>query len=162
MIAVIIHSKAIFFHYHQSGSTEQIPRLSLSLSLTFYPYEPSLLGSLPDSIQCLHRADECKFYWLVNTGVSMCRRILLMSLSFLHQLYPVCHAHLIWMVCEMGSTWPHSAAFKFFSKQHAASLCSSHLTFSLNISLEFMWCNHTIVLTQPQLKRISPFYSFIF
>ena len=35
------------------------------ISLTIYPYQPSLLLSLPDGILCPHRADECNFL-LVN------------------------------------------------------------------------------------------------
>ena len=35
-----------------------------------------------------------------------------------------------------------------FSKQHIAFLCSSHLPFSPYIVLMFMWCIHTVILTQ--------------
>ena len=34
---------------------------------------PSPLLSPPDSIQCLHTADKCKFFSAINIGVSMCK-----------------------------------------------------------------------------------------
>ena len=45
-------------------------------------------------------------------------------------------------------------ASRICSKQYAVSSCSSNLTFSPGISLKSKWCNHTIVLTQLQLRRI--------
>ena len=38
-----------------------------------------------------------------------------------------------------------SAHSKMCSKQHAESLCCSHLAFSQGVSLEAKWCNHTLV-----------------
>ena len=40
------------------------------------------------------------------------------------------------------------------SKQHTASLCSSHPAITLIPSLRSSWCFHTIVLTWLQLERI--------
>ena len=52
---------AFFFlsNYHQVVPTAQIP---LTFSLTIHPNWPSFLVGPLDSIQCLHRADECKFF----------------------------------------------------------------------------------------------------
>ena len=42
----------------------------------------------------------------------------------------------------------------FVLKQHAASLCNSYPAFSPGVSVESMWCSHTIVLTQLQFGVI--------
>ena len=81
-------------------------------TLTIRPYQPSLLVSHLDGIQCLHRPDECKF--------------LLVCLHF---------ARFSWMICEMVSWWLYSCCFfwgdasKIYSKQHSASLFSFYLAF---------------------------------
>ena len=41
----------------------------------------------------------------------------------------------------------------FVFKKPLAFLCSSHLTFSQSVSLEFRWWNHTVVLKRPQLEK---------
>ena len=46
-----------------------------------------------------------------------------------------------------------SFASRICSKQCSVSLCSSHLTFSLGISLKSNWYNLTVILTQ--LGKIS-------
>ena len=54
------------------------------------------------------------FYWLINTGVSMCRSSLK---KFAHefvpasQQYPACLVCLTWMVCEIGGKWPYRCCF---------------------------------------------------
>ena len=55
---------------------------------------------------------------------------------------------LLFCVCVYGG-----AASRIYSKQYTALLCRSHLTFSLGISLKSSRCNHTVVLTQPQLNE---------
>ena len=44
------------------------------------------------------------------------------------------------------------------SKQHAVSLCGSHLVFSKNFFLESKWCNHTVVLTWLQFGKIPALF----
>ena len=80
----------------------------------------------------------------------------LMSSSLLLQQYPAC---LIWIVCVIGGKWSHScfllgASSGICSRQQAASLCSSHLAFSLRVTLTSKWCSHTVALTRLQLGRI--------
>ena len=50
---------------------------------------------------------------------------------------------------------------KIYSKQHTAFFCCSNLAFSLCISLESKWCNHTIALTRLLLERIPAFKSLL-
>ena len=56
-----------------------------------------------------------------------------------------------WMVFEMGTKWPHSCCFvgccfpDLFKTARSIIYCSF---------LAFMWCIHTIVLTQSQLEKI--------
>ena len=64
-----------------------------------------------------------------------------MSSYLLLQLFTACLFHLNWMICMMGGKWPYSCCFvgaasKICSKQHVVSLCSSHLAFSLGVSLK--------------------------
>ena len=51
-------------HHDQGMLIAWIP-----LTLAICPYQPSLLESPLDSIQCLHKADG-SFYWSANNGVS--------------------------------------------------------------------------------------------
>ena len=90
--------------------------------------------------------------------VGVNRRTSLKSSSLLLYQDPACRVHLTWIVCELGGKWPYSWCFAGFyfqdlSKQHVTSLYSSHLAFSKCISLAFIWCIHTVALTQPQLGR---------
>ena len=64
-------------------------------------------------------------------------RTSLESSSLLLQLYPVCLAHLTWFV--RGEVSSHTATSKIYSKWHTASLCGSHLVFSLGIPLGLVW-----------------------
>ena len=64
---------------------------------------------------------------------------------------------LTWMVCEMGCKWALSrylmgCFFQDSSKHPAVLLWSFNRTFSLTVSLEFKWCNHTVVLTRLPLQ----------
>ena len=43
-----------------------------SLSLTIWPSWPSLHVSPLDGTQCQQKRDECNFFWLANTNVTMC------------------------------------------------------------------------------------------
>ena len=52
----------------------------------------------------------------------------------------------------MGGNW--DATSWICSKQHVATLCCSHLSFSPSILLKYMWCNHTIVLIRLQFGGI--------
>ena len=47
------------------------------------------------------------------------------------------------------------AASRICSEQVTAYLCNSHLAFSVSILLKSKWCNHTVILTQLQLEKIS-------
>ena len=62
---------------------------------------------------------------------------------------------LMYMVFAMGGKWPYRSGFVSSYFQQAASLCSSHLAYSSGVSLKSRWCNHTIVLTWPQLRKNS-------
>ena len=77
-----------------------------------------------------------------------------MSLSLLLHQCPLRLVHLTCIVCVVGGKWPYNCCVVGSSKQHVASLCSSHQAFSQNVSLDFKWCNHTVVLTWLQLGRI--------
>ena len=77
------------------------------------------------------------------------------------QKRPAYLARFTWMACEIGNNYSCSLCFlgrcfQNCSKQHAAFRCSSHQAFSLRISLESKWCNHTVVRTQLQFER-NPF-----
>ena len=95
----------------KSGSLPTLTQLSSSClagnmdSLGFLSL--SLLSSSLDSIQCLHRADQCNFFADWSTLMCPCVEIhwkmLLISWSILYLLWPACFAHLTWMVCEMDS-----------------------------------------------------------
>ena len=75
---------------------------------------------------------------------------------------PACLVSLTWIFCEMRSDCTYTvllgAACKIFSKQHIASLCSSHWTFSVSVSLKSKLCHHTVVLTWSQFGRILVFF----
>ena len=60
----------------------------------------------------------------------------------------------IWEVNEWIAVDFWSAASRICSKEHAASLSSSHLTFSQSVSLKSQQCSCTIVLIQLELRRI--------
>ena len=43
---------------------------------------------------------------------------------------------------------------RIYSKMPATFLCSSHVAFTIGVSLESKWCNHTVVMTRLYLARI--------
>ena len=49
----------VYHHHHHQGAL--MLQITWSLSLAVRHYHPSLLVSPLNSIQCPHRADECKF-----------------------------------------------------------------------------------------------------
>ena len=114
--------------------------LSVSLFIRFC--QPSLLVIPLDSIQCPHRADECKFL-LMNPCLVVHRKTLLMNSFLLHQQWPAYLVHL----SEMRGTVAilYDAVSRIYSKQHAVPLCSSHQNFSPGVSLKSKWRNHTVV-----------------
>ena len=109
-IYVHIHSYIQVINHHQSMQT-----VSLTFSLVIHPYHPSLLVSPLDSIQYLHRADECKVFAghvrLVCPWVGIHWRMLLISLSLLLHQCPACLVHLTLMVCEIGGKWHYRCCF---------------------------------------------------
>ena len=62
------------------------------LSLVIHPYQLLLFVSYPNSIQCLHRADECKFF--VSWPTLLCPCVVVhrtfMSSSLFFQQSPAC------------------------------------------------------------------------
>ena len=82
------------------------------------------------------------------------RKISIMYSSLFHKLYPSISC-LSRIVYRMGGKWPYSYCFVgCCSKHQAAFLLSSHMGFSLSVSLESSCCSHTIVLTPLELGRI--------
>ena len=49
----------------------------------------------------------------------------------------------------------YSADYKIYLRQHVASFCTYHQTYSPN----FSWCNYTVVLTQLQLERFPVLFN---
>ena len=131
-----------------------------SLSLTIRPYWSLFIVSYLDSTQWLHKADECEFlqvgqHWCVHVQDSIgeclfwfCPYFISMSCSSYWDGFAR------WEVSGRTTAVLQGAASRICSKQHAATLCSSHLAFSPSVSLESEWCNHTVVLTRLQLGRI--------
>ena len=80
--------------------------------------------------------------------MSLCRRTLFMSSFLLLQYCSACLARLGWFatreinVCTSEVLW--NSVCRIYSKQHVA--------FSPNVSLEFKWCNNTVLLTQLHLR----------
>ena len=71
--------------------------------------------------------------------------------------------HVLLILLERFVRWEESrstaavlqvAASRICLKQHTTSLCDTNLAFSPSISLESKWCNHTVVLTLLELRRI--------
>ena len=96
--------------------------LCFSLAICFYHLS---LTSPLESIQCLHRADECKFllvgqHWHVHVLESIQECPLWVCPYFLQQ-YPACLVCLTWMVCEIGGKWSYSSC------GHTVYLYSYHL-----------------------------------
>ena len=120
---------------------------------------PSIPISLLCSIQCLHRANLYKFL-LVCPSVGV-HRTSLTCLSLLHQKFLACLIHFTlimkWKVHGCIAAALRGATSKICSEQHTSFLCSSHQAFSSGVSLKFMLCNHSIVLTYLQLRRISDY-----
>ena len=77
---------------------------------------------------------------------------LLMNSSWLKQPCSACIVSLAWMVCKMGSKWPHSRCFVESCFQDLLKN-ARNINFSLNVSLVFRWWNYTVALTRPQLRR---------
>ena len=123
--------------------TNSLYSISLQLSL-------SLWVSPLDGIQCLYRADECKFLlvrqqWCVCLCVEVHRKILCMSLSC-----PACLSYLTWMVCEMGGKWLYCyfLGCSFHDLFKTACNILLNLAFSSGVLFKSTWCNHTLVLIQ--------------
>ena len=120
-------------------------------SLVIRPYRPSFLASALDSIQCQHKADECKFL-----PVFMCCS-LKENVVFIPREYLAHLTLLSWMICPIGGKWPCSSWFigccsGICLKQHAASLgCFSSSFFSKSVLTTTKWCNYTVVL-----KKLHP------
>ena len=119
-------------------------RRFLWLSLFIHPYQSSHFVSLSDGTWCLHWANAYKFL-LVCPCVGINKRTSLIMFVLTSTEYLT---HRSWMVCEMGVKWPYNyAACKICSKQHAASLCNSHLAFSPSILLVVQPYSSTDTLT---------------
>ena len=124
---------------------------SLNSTLTNHPYQLSLLKST-----C--KADVwslCCQLTLVLPCVGIHRRTLLMSLFLLLEQCPAYLVHLTWIFVRWAisghtTTVLWSAASRICSKQHT----TSYQAFLANVSIESIWWNHTVVLTQLQLGRI--------
>ena len=130
-----------------------------SLSLLPYTYSsPSLLASPLDGIHCQNRVFAGQSI-LIHPCIKDHRKTLLMSCPY----FPSIIQHLFLILLGCFVRWAASGyttvvlsniAPRICSKQHAASLCSSHLVIffkqfvKLNFSSNnFKWCNHTIALT---------------
>ena len=87
----------------------------------------------------------CSSYW---------KGSLLVALDYGHQLYFI-YIYIYIYVCVCVCVCVHvllGAVSWICSKQHATSLCSSHLASSSGISLKSKWCSHTLVLTRLQFR----------
>ena len=117
------------FHHHYPD----VSTFGISLTLSCYPSLLVISRQRPLNVaKSSYRADECKFCWSANTGVSMCRSPL-ENIVLTSSAVP----SISWMVCEMRSKWPYSCCFVgccFYDFFKTASLCSSHLDFSLSVS----------------------------
>ena len=121
--------------HHQGKLTVQISGV---LCLAICCYWPLFLASPLEGIQCLHRTDQCHFCRLVNlmcSCVEVHKRISHMSLPyFCSRTQHVLFILVGWFVRLEVSGYTAAvfwdAAFRICSKQHAASLRSSHFTFS--------------------------------
>ena len=90
------------------------PWVILSLSLSIHPYRPSFPGVPLNYIQCLYRADNCKFllvgqHWRVHMQELLRERRRLWV-----RLYFSCCVSLVWFVLlgfEMAYKWPYSYYF---------------------------------------------------
>ena len=121
------------------------------ISLDIYLNQPSLSVSPLDGIRCLHRTEKYHFFasWpiLVCPWIAIHKRRLHISLMLLLQQCSAYLAHLGWFmrweVSVHTAAVLEGAASRISSKQHAASLCSSHQAFSPGISLKSKWCNYS-------------------
>ena len=130
------------------------------VALTIRSYHPLLLEGPLDGISCLHRADTCKSllvskYWCIPVQESIREHYL-----YIHP-YFTCRALFIflgwfvrWEVSGCTYALLLDAASRIYLKQHLAFLSCSYFL-PPSVSLEIRWCICTVVLTQPQLGRIS-------
>ena len=97
------------------------------------------------------------YFWLANTGESLCKRSLK---NVTYEFVFTSSVGLAWMACEMGGKWSYSCSFVGCSFQDLNKLARSilvlfPLAFSPRVSFESRWCIQTVVLIRPQVRRNS-------
>ena len=101
-------------------------------------------------------------WWMANTGMFMHESIRkhclwvcpYISSSAQHVLFILHWWFVRWVISGSTAAFLWGATFRICWKQHTESLYSYHLAFSPSVSLKSKWCNHTVVLTQVQLRMI--------
>ena len=132
IVIIIIVIKFIIKACWQQWLPLSLSQFSLSLSLSL-----SLAIRYFENCQSSRRYKEpTQSLWMLVFGgrptlvcpcVGFHKWSSLMNSFLLLQHCPECPAHLTWMVCVMGSKWPHSSTFVghvlICSKLHVVSLC---------------------------------------
>ena len=125
------------------------------LTLSIRPYRHLLQVGPLDCIQCSHRADVWKSLPVSQYRCVHALESRLMSSSILYQrvLFVLLGWFVRWKTGGYTVAVLRGVASRIYSKQDAASLCSSHRAFPLCISLVFRCGIHTVVPTLPHLGR---------
>ena len=127
--------------------------LSHHLSLSAITLGKSLLNN----IQCLHRADSCKFLLVNQHWCVYMQKFIGEYHLWVHPFFSSIGQYSLFILLGWFVKWELSgyitavlwgAASRIWSEQQTVSLCSSYVTFSPNISLKSKWRNYTEVLIQ--------------
>ena len=148
LVYIYIYIYIYIYHHHH---VMLLARILLTLSLTIPLYYPSLPVSLLDFIRSPYWADVDNFYMVVKISHVSMKRVhsitSLMSSFLLLQQWPAWLVRLIWMVLELGDSWPYSCCFagccsRICSLYLVVFLSNTHQGFSQSAKSTSMQCIH--------------------